>query len=72
MHTPATDYVAFWQTMALGGIAVAAGIVLALAALSWLICGMIVIGGLRKPTLRRVLFALAIGPLLLRNRDYTN
>lgn len=61
MHTPATDYVAFWFGLACVGACL----------WPWLFCGLVVVSGLRKKTLGRVLLAFTFGPLLLRNRDWT-
>lgn len=72
MHTPQTDYVQFWLVMAFGtACGTAILVMLGLFILIWLVCGLIVIGGMRKRTVSRVLFALSVGPLLLRNRGFS-
>ena len=65
MHTPPDDYRFYWQTMALG---VCCGGM----AWTWMVSAFAVISGMRVKTLRRVLYALIFGPLLLRNRNYTS
>jgi len=62
MHTPASEYMAFWLALAFVGACL----------WPWLFCGMIVISGLRKKTIRRILFALTFGPLLLRDSGFRN
>jgi len=37
----------------------------------WLMCGFVVIGGMRARTFKRVLVALLLGPLLLRNSGFS-
>ncbi len=74
MSTPQTDYIGFWTTMAGWAGLVALAIVLALALIGWLFCGMVVISGLRHKTrtFKRILIALACGPLLLRDSGFRN
>ena len=72
MSTPQADYTAFWTMMAYGAVLTAVGIVLTLASVAWLFCGLIVISGLRKKTLGRILVALLAGPLLLRDSGFRN
>ena len=64
MSTPPADYMLFWKGMLLtaccGGMA-----------WTWLVSAFHVISGMEKKTWRRVLTALLLGPLLLRNRSFT-
>lgn len=72
MHTPQTDYVQFWYTMALAtACGTALLVMIGLFVVIWLVCGLVVVGGMRKRTIGRVLFALTVGPLLLRNRGFS-
>lgn len=37
---------------------------------TWVLCSFTVIGGMRRKSLGRVLLALLLGPLLIRNRGW--
>jgi len=62
MHTPANEYMAFW--LGFGFVVICLW--------PWLFCGLVVISGLRKKNVRRVLFAIMFGPLLLRDSGFRN
>jgi len=60
------DYLTYWTLIGL--------IVLGWPCLwTWLMCGFVVIGGMhtKTGTLKRVLIALVLGPLLLRNSGFS-
>lgn len=73
MNAPPIDYMNFWIRMLAGSVLAGVVLFVLLAAIVvWLFCGLIVIGGLRKRTWRRVLVSLTAGPLLLRDSGFRN
>jgi len=55
MHTPASEYVAFWLAFAF----------IMACAWPWLFCAIVALGGMEQRTWRRILYAVFLGPFAL-------